>query len=122
MTAPAIRCSEQQAERELDGLQKEIDSLSELLRSLKAQEEALIVAAAVAQFKACEAGVEYSDRLASLRDAKRQIADGVREITENIDELLNAKRDEHEALDDIINPPEDPRKEHGTYWNFVRMA
>lgn len=122
MTAPAIRCSEQQAERELDDLQKEIDALSEILRTVKAAEEALVVAVAVAQFKGDLAGVQYSDRLASLRDAKRQIADGVREITENIDELLTAKRDEYEALDEIVNPPEDPRREHGTYWNYVRMA
>jgi len=106
----------------LDALQREIDALSELLRRVKAAEEALITAVAVAQFNAREAGAQYSDANASLRDAKRQIADGVREITENIDELLNAKRDEHEALDDIINPPEDPRREHGTYWNYVRMA
>ena len=106
----------------LDALQREIDALSELLRTLKAQEEALCVAVAVAQFKAREAGAQYSDAKASLRDAKRQIADGVREITENIDELLNSKRDEYDALDEIINPPEDPRKEHGTYWNYVRMA
>ena len=122
MTAPAIRCSEQQAERELVDLQKEIDALSEILRTVKAAEEALVVAVAVAQFKGDLAGVQYSDRLASLRDAKRQIADGVREITENIDELLTAKRDEYEALDEIVNPPEDTRREHGTYWNYVRMA
>lgn len=106
----------------LDALQREIDTLSDILRSLKAQEEALIVAVAVAQFQAREAGAAYLDPRRSLGDAKRQISDGVREITENIDELLNAKRDEYEALGEAINPPEDPRKEHGTYWNYVRMA